>query len=89
MELSGQLYALATLPPEKNPCTHEIGGWVGTSVILDIFGEEKNLVNLLRDKKICSFKREKSVAPSGNWTLDHPPNSLVILAVLSWLWVQV
>jgi len=51
MELSDQLYALATLPPEKNPSTHEIGGWVGPSVILDIFGEEKNLVNLLRDKK--------------------------------------
>ena len=52
MELSGQLYALATFPPEKNPGTHGIGGWVGPSVILDIFGEEKNLVNLLRDKKL-------------------------------------
>jgi len=50
MELSGQRYALATMLPEKNPSTRGIGGWVGLSVILDIFGEEKNLVNLLRDK---------------------------------------
>jgi len=50
MELSGQLYALATLLPEKNPSTHGLGGWVGLNVILDIFGEEKNLLNLLRDK---------------------------------------
>jgi hypothetical protein len=50
MELSGQLYALAALPPEKNPGTHGIGGWVGLSVFLDIFGEERNLANLLRDK---------------------------------------
>lgn len=50
MELSGQLYTLATFPAEKNPSTHGIGRWVGPSVILDIFGEEKNLVNLLRDK---------------------------------------
>ena len=52
MELSGQLHALVTVPPEKNPGTHGIGGWVGPSVIRDIFGEEKNLVNLLRDKKL-------------------------------------
>jgi len=35
-------------------------------------------------------KREKSLARSGNWTLDHAPISLVIiLAVLSWLWLNV
>lgn len=50
MEVSGQLYALAALPTEKNPGTHGIGGWMGLSVILDIFGEEKNQVYLLRDK---------------------------------------
>jgi len=50
MKLSSQLYALPALPPNKNPSTHGIGGWVGLNVILDIFGEEKNLVNLLRDK---------------------------------------
>jgi hypothetical protein len=52
MELSGQLYGLTTLSPDKNPGTHGIGGWVSPSVIRDIFGEEKNLVNLLRDKKL-------------------------------------
>jgi hypothetical protein len=79
-------------PSEKNPGAHGIGGWMGPSIILDIFGEDKNLVNLLRDKKLneITSKREKSLAPFCNWTLDHPPNSLVIkLAVLSWLCVNI
>jgi hypothetical protein len=73
MELSGQLYALATLPPEKNPSTHEIGGWVGPSVILDIFGEEKNLVNLLREKNSVKLKERNLLLllVIGPWII-HP-----------------
>jgi len=50
MQVSGLLYALAALPPEENPGTHGIGGWVGLTIILGIFGDEKNQVYLLRDK---------------------------------------
>jgi hypothetical protein len=35
MEVSGQLHAPATLPPEKEPVTHWIGGWVGLRAVLD------------------------------------------------------
>jgi hypothetical protein len=45
---------------------------VGPSVIWDIFGEEKNLVNLLRDKKIKL--KERNVLPHlviGPWII-HP-----------------
>jgi hypothetical protein len=33
MELSGQVYAPAALPPGKNPLTHWVGRWVGMSLI--------------------------------------------------------
>jgi hypothetical protein len=35
MEVSGQLHALAALPPGKDPGTHWIGGWVGPRAVLD------------------------------------------------------
>jgi hypothetical protein len=42
MEVSGQLYALATLPPrERAPGTHWIGGWVSPRAILDAVVKRK------------------------------------------------
>jgi len=35
MEVSGQLHALAALPPGESPGTHYIGGWVGPRAGLD------------------------------------------------------
>jgi hypothetical protein len=61
---------------------------VGPKVSLDICGEEENLVNLLKEK--IEIKNKKSLASSGNWTLDYPPHTLVsISAMLSWLWVNI
>lgn len=36
MEVSGQLHALAALPPGNNPDTHWIGVWVGPKASLDV-----------------------------------------------------
>jgi hypothetical protein len=41
MEASGELDITATLPPEKNPSTLRIGGWVGQSR-WGQFGDEEN-----------------------------------------------
>ena len=41
MEVSGQLYALATLPPWQNLGTHWIGGWVGPRASLDVLEKIK------------------------------------------------
>jgi hypothetical protein len=43
MEVSGQLHALADLPPgERAPCTHCIGGWVGPRAGLDAVENRKS-----------------------------------------------
>jgi hypothetical protein len=39
MKVSGQLQALAALPPGTNTSTHSMGGWVGPRVSLGILGE--------------------------------------------------
>jgi hypothetical protein len=42
MEVSGQLHALAALPPGKDPpLTHWIGGWVGTRAVTDAVVKRK------------------------------------------------
>jgi hypothetical protein len=42
MEVSGQLHALAALPPrETAPDTHWIGGWVGPRAVLDVVVKRK------------------------------------------------
>jgi hypothetical protein len=42
MEVSGQLHAPATLPPEKEPPdTQWIGGWVGPRAVLDAVFKRK------------------------------------------------
>jgi hypothetical protein len=42
MEVSGQLHALAALPPgERAPGIHWIGGWVGPRAILDTVVKRK------------------------------------------------
>jgi hypothetical protein len=44
MEESGQLHVPADLPSEKEPpCTHWIGGWVGSSVGLEAVEKRKIL----------------------------------------------
>ena len=43
MELSGQLYALATLPLGKSPDTHSVGG-CGASCQSGYLGEEGSLL---------------------------------------------
>jgi hypothetical protein len=35
MEVSGQIYTPAALPPGERPGTHYIGGWVGPRAGLD------------------------------------------------------
>jgi hypothetical protein len=43
MEVSGQLHALAALPPGKEfPCIHGTGGWVGPRAVLDVVAKRKN-----------------------------------------------
>jgi hypothetical protein len=37
--MGGQLHSPATLPPEKRPGTHCIGGWVGPRAGLDGWGK--------------------------------------------------
>jgi hypothetical protein len=46
MEVSGQLHALAALPPLRDPGTHWTGGWAGPRAVLDA--------------KIPSFRRESN-----------------------------
>jgi hypothetical protein len=59
MEVSGQLHALATLPPRKRaPGTHCIGGHVVTGACLDAVVKEK-----------------KFSALAGSRTPDHPARS--------------
>jgi hypothetical protein len=42
MEVSGQLHALAALPPrERAPCTCWIGGWMGPRAVLDVVVKRK------------------------------------------------
>jgi hypothetical protein len=41
MEVSGQLHAPAALPPERDPGTHWIGGWVGPRAVLDAVVKKK------------------------------------------------
>jgi len=41
LEVSGQFHALATLPPEKSPSNHWLGGWVGSRAGLDVLGRRK------------------------------------------------
>jgi hypothetical protein len=41
MELGGQLYALATSLPRREPRTHWIGGWVGPRVNVDAMEKRK------------------------------------------------
>jgi hypothetical protein len=42
MEVSGQLHALAALPPrDKAPGTHWIGGWLGSRAVLDAVVKRK------------------------------------------------
>jgi len=48
MEVSGELYALATLHPGKNSGTHWIGGWAGTRTSLDITETVKNNFELFQ-----------------------------------------
>jgi hypothetical protein len=44
MEVSGQLHAMAALPPgERAPGTHWIGGWVDSSAGLDDMEKRKFL----------------------------------------------
>jgi hypothetical protein len=51
MEVSGQLYALAALPPRKRaPGTYWIGGWVGPRAGLDAVSK----------RKIPSLRRESN-----------------------------
>jgi len=38
VEVSGQLHALAALPPGKNPSTEWIGAWVVPRISLDSIG---------------------------------------------------
>jgi hypothetical protein len=42
MDVSGQLYAPALLPPGKNPGTHWIEGWVDPSASLYFWRREKH-----------------------------------------------
>jgi hypothetical protein len=41
MRLSGPTHASATLPPEKNTGTRQIGGWVGPTASMNGSGEGK------------------------------------------------
>lgn len=41
------LHASATLPLERGPSTHCIGGWLGPRTSLDVFVEDKNVLSLL------------------------------------------
>jgi hypothetical protein len=41
MEVRGQLHALATSPPGKEPWYHWIGGWVSPRAILDAVVKRK------------------------------------------------
>jgi hypothetical protein len=43
MEVSGQLYASAALPPGKDPLTYCIGGWVDLKADLDTVEKMKSL----------------------------------------------
>jgi len=43
MEVSGQLYALATLPQGKSPSTHWTGGWVGPTASLNLVAKRESL----------------------------------------------
>jgi len=42
MGVAGQRHVLATLPLEKRPGTHCIGGWVGLRVCLDGYGKSRS-----------------------------------------------
>lgn len=39
MEISGQLHVPAALAPRKEPGTHWTGGWLDTTVGLDVLGK--------------------------------------------------
>jgi hypothetical protein len=42
MEVSGELHAPVALPPrERDPATHQIGGWVGPRAVLDAVVKRK------------------------------------------------
>jgi hypothetical protein len=43
MDESGLLQALVTLPQEKSPDTHWIGGWVSSRISLSFVERRKNL----------------------------------------------
>jgi len=45
MEVSGKLHALGAMPPEKNPHTHLIVGWVGYGAGLDVL-KKRSLVTV-------------------------------------------
>jgi len=47
MEMGNQHHSAVTLPGEKTPATHEVGGWVSPSGLSGWFGEEKNLLPML------------------------------------------
>lgn len=44
MDMSGQLYTLASIPLGKETGTHSTGGWIGPTAGLDIWRREKYLV---------------------------------------------
>ena len=50
MEVSGQFHAPAALPTEKYCDTDRKGDWLGPRAGLDIFGEEKNILNKINSK---------------------------------------
>jgi len=58
MELCGKLHALVALPMAENPSTHRTEGWMGPRAGLDAFGEEKNVLSLLK----FQFQAVQSIA---------------------------
>jgi hypothetical protein len=50
MEVSGGFHAPADLPPEKNPGTNLIRGWVGPRIGLEV-SEERNVSCPFLDSK--------------------------------------
>jgi hypothetical protein len=58
MEMSGQLHASATLPPEERaPGTHWIGGWVGPRARLAAVEERKILRSKLKRDDVRRKRR--------------------------------
>ena len=45
MKVSGQLHAVAALPPGNIPDAHRIAGWVGLRAGLDVLETRKNLTS--------------------------------------------